>query len=282
MKTEISIYQANIFRRLFSNKSFFLGSLLISIIFLFAIFGPIFSSHNYFDIHLHLKNLPPSKRFLFGTDELGRDIFTRTWWGARISLLVGITAAIIDLFIGVIWGTISSISRRKVDEMLMRICDIFLAVPYIIVVILLLVFMQPSLMTIIIAITLTGWINMARIVRGQILQIKEMEYVLAAKAIGANTFRIVINHLLPNCIGPIITTMTLTIPAAIFTEAFLSFLGLGVQAPIASWGVMINDGIHAIRYYPWRLFFPSLMIFLTMLGFNLIGDGMRDSFDTRL
>ena len=141
--------------------------------------------------------------------------------------------------------------------------------------------MGPGILTIIVAMTITGWINMARIVRGQILQIKKQEYVLAAKMFGASPLRILFKHLIPNAIGPIITTMTLTIPTAIFTEAFLSFLGLGVQAPIASWGTMVHDGLSALRYYPWRLFFPGFFICITMFSFNLLGDGIRDAFDPR-
>ena len=150
------------------------------------------------------------------------------------------------------------------------------------IVILLMVIMKPGVFTIIIALTLTGWINMARIVRGQILQIKQNDYVMAAHMLGAKRRRILMRHLIPNSIGTIITTMTLTIPAAIFSEAFLSFLGLGVQAPIASWGTMASDGLSALRYYPWRLFFPACFISVTMLAFNMVGDGVRDAFDPRL
>ncbi len=164
----------------------------------------------------------------------------------------------------------------------MRICDILHTIPSLLMVILLTVYMGSGLKTIFIALALIGWINMARITRSQLLQIKESEYVLAAKAIGASAPRIILRHLIPNALGPILATMTLTIPAAIFLEAFLSFLGLGLQAPYASWGVMINDGIGAMEFYPWRLFFPSILITLTMLSFNIVGNALRDALDPRL
>jgi oligopeptide transport system permease protein len=264
------------------NKLAFTGLIFLFILILMAILGPFISNHTYFETHLHLKNEKPSKEFWFGTDELGRDIFTRIWWGARISLFVGISAAFIDMVIGVFYGAFSGLSGGKTDEMMMRFADILHSLPYLLVVILLMVVMGPGIPTIILAMTITGWINMARIVRAQILQLKELDFVLAAKSLGAGFSRILIQHLIPNTLGSVITTMTLTIPAAIFTEAFLSFLGLGVQAPIASWGTMASDGLSALRYYPWRLFFPAAFISLTMLSFNLVGDGLRDALDPRL
>ncbi len=256
--------------------------LTLSLLLFFALFGPLFSPFSYSDIQLELKYSPPSLQFWFGTDELGRDMFTRIWWGARISLFVGITAATIDMIIGILWGSIAAYSGGKTEEIMMRICDVLHTIPYLLVVILLTVIRGSGLVTILIAMTMTGWINMARICRSQILQLKQNDYVTAARALGASPFRILFRHLIPNAMGPIIAAMTLTIPSAIFTEAFLSFLGLGIQAPAASWGVMLNDGLSAMRYYPWRLFFPALMITLTMLSFNLLGNSLRDSLDPRL
>ncbi len=195
---------------------------------------------------------------------------------------MGITASLVDLVVGVLFGAIAGMLGGKAEEWMMRIADVLYAIPYLLVVILLMVIIGPGIMTIIIALTITGWINMARIVRSQILQIKQQDYVRAALALGASRRRILLRHLIPNAMGPIIVTLTLTIPTAIFAEAFLSFLGLGVQAPIASWGTMANDGLPALRYYPWRLFFPATFISLTMLSFNLLGDGLRDAFDPRL
>lgn len=249
---------------------------------LMALIGPSISSYSYTDIHLSLKNLPPCAEFWFGTDELGRDLFTRIWWGARISLFIGITAAAIDVAFGVIWGSISAYYGDRTDEIMMRMCDILQSIPYLLVVILLTVIRGSGIGTILIAMTMTGWINMARITRSQVLQLKQNDYIAAARAIGASSMRIVLRHILPNAIGPIVAMLTLTIPTAIFTEAFLSFLGLGVQAPAASWGVMVNDALSAMRYYPWRLFFPALMLTSTILCFNLIGNGLRDALDPRL
>jgi oligopeptide transport system permease protein len=269
-------------RRFIASPSFITGITLLVIIFAIALIGPIISSHSYYAIHLPLKNIAPSSHFWFGSDELGRDVFTRACCGCRISLLVGITAAIIDVFIGVIIGTIAATSSKTIDNLLMRACDIISAIPNLLTVILLLVVLGPGLTTIIISLTITGWINMARIVRGQVLQLKEMDFIVAAKSIGASNIRIIVKHMLPNCMNVIIATLTLTIPTAIFAEAFLSFLGLGIQAPIASCGVMISDSLSALYYYPWRIFFPSIMIIFTMLGFNLVGDGITDALDPRM
>lgn len=255
---------------------------ILGIIFVMALLGPLITPYSYSEIQLDLKNTPPGVQFWFGSDELGRDIFSRIWWGARISLFVGIAAATIDMIIGVLWGSIAAYCSGKIEELMMRICDILHSIPYLLVVILLTVIRGGGLLTILIAITLTGWINMARICRAQVLQLKSLDYITAARSIGASPARILFRHLIPNAMGPIIAAMTLTIPTAIFTEAFLSFLGLGIQVPAASWGVMLNDGVSALRYYPWRLFFPALMISLTMLSFNLLGNALRDSLDPKL
>lgn len=281
-EVEVSSYWKDSWRRLKSNKRAMFGLCMLGFLILMALVGPLLTPYTYYETHLPLKNLAPSAKFWFGTDELGRDLFTRVWWGARISLFVGITAAVIDLILGVIYGSIAGLWGGKRDEVLMRISDIIYSIPYLLVVILLTVVMGSGLATIIIALTITGWIPMARIVRGQILQLKQLDYAYAAYALGASHWRILFRHLLPNAMGPIITTMTFSIPTAIFAEAFLSFLGLGVQAPIASWGTMASDGLSALRYFPWRLFFPAVFISLTMLSFNLVGDAIRDAFDPRL
>ena len=268
--------------RLRSNPAALFALSTLGFLFFMALFGPLFSPYSYSEIHLELKNSPPSLHYWFGSDELGRDLFTRVWWGARISLFIGITAALIDVLFGIFWGSIAAYCGGKIEELMMRICDVLYAIPYLLVVILLTVIRGSGIVTILIAMTLTGWINMARIVRSQILQLKQNDYITAARAIGASPARILFRHLIPNALGPIIAAMTLTIPTAIFTEAFLSFLGLGIQAPAASWGVMVNDGLSAMRYYPWRLLFPACMITLTMLAFNLLGNALRDALDPRL
>ncbi len=277
----LSFWQ-DVWRRFCLNKVAICGLIVLFLLTVFAILAPAFSTHTYYETNLALKNEAPSRAFWFGTDDLGRDIFTRTACGARISLFVGVSAALIDLMIGVLWGGIAALAGGRIDNLLMRMADILYAIPYMLVVIMLMVVLGSGLIPILIALTITGWIGMARIVRGQIYLLKEQEYILAAIALGAGRRRILFKHLIPNAMGPIIVTMTLTIPVAIFTEAFLSFLGLGVQAPVASWGTMASDGLPAMRYYPWRLFFPAFFISITMLAFNLVGDGLRDALDPRL
>lgn len=254
----------------------------LTILLLGAIVTPWLSEHTFFTTNLAQKNRPPSMQFLFGTDELGRDIFVRTWYGARISLSVGIAAATIDLILGVLWGGTAAMIGGRTDEVMMRIADILYAIPYLLKVILFMVIMGSNIVTIVLAMAITGWINMARIVRGEIMRLKELEFCHAALSLGCSKARILFYHLLPNALNVIIVTVTLTIPTAIFTEAFLSFLGLGVQAPIASWGTMASDGLPAMKYYPWRLFFPAAFISSTMLSFNLLGDGLRDLLDPQL
>jgi oligopeptide transport system permease protein len=270
------------FMRLSKNRVAMIALFFLLFLALIAIIGPSLSPFPYYQTHLALKNSPPSATFWMGSDDLGRSIFSRILYGARISLFIGITAAFIDMIIGVLYGAISGFLGGKVDEWMMRIADIFHSLPRLIIVIMLMVVLGQGIFTIILSMTLTGWINMARIIRSQILQLKQEEFVLASKMMGASSLRILSCHLIPNTLGSIITTMTLTIPSAIFTEAFLSFLGLGVPPPEASWGTMAADGLASFRYYPWRLFFPSFFISITLLAFNLLGDGMRDAFDPRM
>ena len=281
ISTPLSFWQ-DAWRRLKKSHTTMVGFGILLVIVTLALLGPLLSSHTYYATDLAAKNQPPSLSHWFGTDDLGRDLFTRTWYGARISLFVGITAAFVDLVVGVLWGSVAAFAGGTIDELMMRLADILYALPYMLVVIMLMVILGSGLIPIILAMTIIGWITMARIVRGQILLIKEQEYVMAAKALGASFSRILFRHLIPNAMGPILVTMTFTIPAAIFTEAFLSFLGLGVQAPAASWGTMASDGLPALQYYPWRLFFPAFFISITMLAFNLIGDGLRDALDPHL
>lgn len=260
-----------------SNRLAYASLIFLTMLILFALMAPFFSAYTYYQIDLSAKNSPPSTSHWFGTDDLGRDVFVRIWYGARISLFVGIAAATIDLIIGVLWGGIAALRGGKTDELMMRLVDVMSSIPSLLVIICLMVVAGPGLHTIIISLSIFGWITMARIVRAQMLQLKDQGYVFAAKGLGASFWRILFFHLLPNAAGPIIVTLTLTVPSAIFSEAFLSYLGLGVQAPIASWGTMANEGLPAIEYYPWRLFFPAGFISMTMLAFNLIGDGLKDA-----
>ncbi len=264
------------------NKLAMIGLFILFILVLLAIIGPLLTPFDYATNNLVNKDQPPSLEHWFGTDDLGRDVFARAWNGARISLFIGIVAAAIDLVIGILWGGFSGYKGGNIDNFLMRIIDILYSLPYLLVVILLLVVLGQGLSTMIIAMTITGWIGMARIVRGQVLQLKNQEYVLASKALGADSKRIIFRHLIPNTLGPILVTLTLTIPGAIFTEAFLSYIGLGVPAPLASWGTMASDGVPAMIYYPWRLIVPAFLICLTLFSFNVVGDGLRDALDPRL
>ncbi|WP_028782744.1 ABC transporter permease [Thalassobacillus devorans] len=276
-------YWQDAWRRLVKNKLAMGGLVFLIFLALLAIFGPILSPYTVQNGPLADQNQPPSASHWFGTDNLGRDVFTRTWYGARISLFVGLMAALIDFFIGVVYGGIAGYKGGRTDSMMMRIIEILYGLPYLLVVILLLVVMGPSLLTIIIALTVTGWVGMARIVRGQVLQIKNYEFVLASQSFGTKTWRIIRKNLLPNTMGPIIVQMTLTVPTAIFAEAFLSFLGLGIQSPYASWGVMANDALGTILSgHWWRLFFPAFFISATMFAFNVLGDGLQDALDPKL
>jgi oligopeptide transport system permease protein len=278
---EIPDKTKSLLTNLFANKSFFWGFLLFSLLFLFAVFGPLISPYTYYETLLSQKNLAPSLTHWFGTDDLGRDLFTRVAYGARISLTIGIAAAFIDVLIGVLWGSLASYAGGKVEELMMRFADLLYSLPYLLIVILLSLVLGSGFFSILCAMTILGWITMARIVRGQIAYLKKQDYVLASKALGASFPHILFKHLIPNCLGSIIVTLTTTIPSAIFVEAFLSFLGLGIQAPISSWGSMAHDGLPALSYYPWRLFFPAAAISLTMLAFNLMGDGLSRVVDRR-
>ncbi|WP_054956625.1 ABC transporter permease [Paenibacillus dakarensis] len=268
--------------RLRKNKLAMTGLIVLILIIFMAIFGPMMSEYDYETNDLMNTNMPPSSEHWFGTDDLGRDVFVRTWMGARISLVVGLAAAAIDLMIGVIYGGVMGYFGGRVDEFMNKFAEILYSIPYLLVTILLLVVFEPSLGTIILALTITGWINMSWIVRGEIMQLKNREFVLASRSMGASAPRLLFRHLIPNALGPIIVTLTLSVPNAIFAESFLSFLGLGVQAPVASWGSMINDALSGWMYYPWRMLFPALFISLTMLAFNIFGDGLRDALDPKL
>lgn len=224
-----------------------------------------------------------NKTFPFGTDELGRDMLTRVMYGARISLLVALIATLVNLFIGVVYGSIAGFEGGRVDNVMMRIVDIINSIPLVIYVILLMVwFRGGGLLNIVIALSSVYWVGMARIVRGQMLSLKEQEFVLAARTMGVSRFKIISRHLIPNAMGPIIVSMAMMIPTAVFTESFLSFIGLGVSAPMASWGTLANNALPGLTTYPYQLFFPALAIAFTMLAFNFVGDGLRDALDPRL
>ena len=224
-----------------------------------------------------------NNKYWFGTDQLGRDIYSRVMYGARISLTVAFVATLVNFIIGVFYGGISGYIGGTVDNVMMRIVDIISTVPLLIYVILIQVFFnQTGLFTICLALGIVFWVRMARLVRGQILSIKEQEYILAARTIGASTGRILSRHLIPNAMGPIIVSLAMSIPSAIFTEAFLSFIGIGIAVPVASWGTMAQEATQNLNAYPYQLFFPAMFISATVLAFNFLGDGLRDALDPRL
>ena len=277
-------YWQDAWRRLKKNKAAILAIIILALLVLMAIVGPHMLPYAYSDQDLMITDKAPSDvpGHPFGTDNLGRDMFVRVWIGARISLFIGIAGATMELVVGVIYGGISGFRGGFVDNIMMRIVDILYSIPDVLLMILLIMVMGPGLFTIIIAIASTHWLPMARIVRGQILQVKEQEFVLAAKTLGASPSRLIGKHLIPNVIGPIIVRLTFSIPGAIFAEAFLSFLGMGVPQPLASWGTLCQTGSRAIQAHPHEILFPAIFISLAMLSFNMLGDGLRDALDPRL
>ena len=294
-------YWQDAWRRLRRNKPAMIGLTVIIIIILSAIFVPLFWPYDYSTQIRGHENLGPSWEHPFGTDSLGRDLFIRVVYGARISLSIGLVASIINLTIGVLYGGIAGYIGGRVDNIMMRIVDILYGVPLLLYVILLQVVLEKpieqafettflralkgigsDLILIYIVLGLVYWVNMARIVRGQVLSLKNQEFVLAAKTLGADTSRIIAKHLIPNAMGPIIINLTFQVPGAIFTEAFLSYIGLGIQPPLASWGSLAQEGTLMLLIKPYQMFFPALLISITMLAFNILGDGLRDSLDPRL
>jgi oligopeptide transport system permease protein len=275
-------YWQDVWIRIRKNKLAMGGLIFIILITLAAIFGPMLSKYNYTAQDLSMADMGPSAAHWFGTDKFGRDLFVRVLVGARISLTIGLVASALSIFIGVLYGGISGYCGGTVDNIMMRIVEAIYAIPMTIYVILIMIVLKPGLESIIIALTISFWITMARIVRGQIMSLKEQEFVLAAKTIGASPLRIILKHLIPNCLGQIIVTLTLSVPDAIFQEAFLSFIGLGISPPLASWGSLASDALGGFQLYPYQLLFPSLAICFTMLAFNLLGDGLTYALDPKM
>ena len=275
-------YFKDAWRRLKQNKIAISSLILLALILLMAIFAPLFSQYDYSSQDMFAVNQWPSAEHWFGTDSLGRDLFVRCWSGAQVSLFIAFVSTMVNVLIGIVYGGISGYFGGRVDMVMMRLVEIIYSVPDLLWVILLMVVMGPGLHTIIIAISITGWGSMARIVRGQVLQLKQSEYVMAARTLGAGGGRIIRKHLIPNTMGPIIIELTFSIPSAIFTEATLSYLSLGVPVPLASWGTLANEGARVLQLMPYQILFPALLLSLTMLGFNLLGDGLRDALDPKL
>ncbi len=270
-------------RRLRKNKVAMASLVVLVVMVIMTIIGPMIAKFNFESMNKGMENLSPNSTFWFGTDNLGRDLFARVWKGGRVSIAIGLIGALIDTVIGVVYGGIAGYMGGLVDDIMMRIVEILSSIPYLILVILVrCVLDEGGIMPLIIAMAITGWTYMARLIRGQILQIKEQEYVLAAKALGANPSRIIAKHLVPNTLGVMIVAITFDIPGYIFSEAFLSFLGLGVKSPDTSWGALAQIGQQKMMFYPYQLIIPALAISITMLAFQLLGDGLRDALDPKL
>ncbi|WP_375088685.1 oligopeptide ABC transporter permease [Peribacillus sp. RS7] len=295
-------------RRLRKNRGAFLGLLTIILISLMALFGPFLNGNSGMDQDLALSNLPPKvdglgflgfdgkdvngkdqyesreidKNYWFGTDEFGRDLWNRVWKATQISLFIAIIAALLDLIIGAVYGGISAFYGGPVDNGMQRIIEVLIGIPNLIVIILFILILKPGITSIILAMVVTGWVGMARVVRGKILQLKGQEYILAARTLGSSNSKIILKHLFPNVMGSIIITLMFTIPTAIFFEAFLSFIGLGLQPPMASLGVLIEDGYKSMRFFSYKLIFPAIIISVIMISFNLLGDGLRDALDPKM
>lgn len=303
--------------RFFRKKSAVVGLILIVLITLMAIFGPGMNQYNYSSQIMSEKNLAPrvpgiekigildgsetmttstgSKKvnhyeeqgltdtyYWFGSDTFGRDIWTRTWEGARVSLIIAVAAALIDMLIGMTYGLISGYFGGRVDMIMQRILEIMNGIPRLVIVTLLLLVLKPGMVTIIFALILTEWVGMSRIARAEMLKLKEQEFVLASRTLGAGDFFIIFREILPNIVGPIITQVMFSIPTAIFTEAFLSFVGLGIPVPQCSLGSLISDAFKSFTTHPYQIIPPIVVMALLMLSFNLVGDGLREALDPKM
>ena len=275
-------YWQDAWMRLRKNRVATFGLCILILYVVMAVVIPMASNVDYRTIQDGMTDKPPSKAHWFGTDTLGRDMWVRIWVGARVSLSIGILAASINAVIGVMVGGVSGYFGGRLDMAIMRLLDIVSGIPYLIVAILVMVVMGEGIAPLIVAMIAIGWVGSARLVRGQVLQLKNQEYVLAARKLGASHARIILRHLIPNTIGLILTNVTMAVPYAIFTEAFLSYIGLGIQPPGVSWGLLARYGSQTFRFAPWQLFIPSFFIATTMLSLYLLGDGLRDALDPKL
>ncbi|MGA4720491.1 oligopeptide ABC transporter permease [Fictibacillus nanhaiensis] len=311
-KPSLSFWQ-DAFRRLKQNKGAMLGLFAIAFIIVFSLIAPTFTKYGIDDQELMRSNLPPKvpglekieflgvngvdirgvnqyetknvakdQYFWFGTDNLGRDQWTRVWKGTQISLYIAFLASAIELIIGVAYGGISAFYGGRTDDVMQRFVEILYGIPNLVVIILFIIILDPGILSITLALVITGWIGMSRIVRAQIISLKNREFVLASRTLGSTNGRLISKHLLPNTLGAIIVTSTFTIPGAIFFESFLSFIGLGIQPPIASLGSLIADGFRSIRIYPHLAIYPASVLCILMISFNLLGDGLRDALDPKM
>ena len=280
-------------RRLMGNRAAVAGLVILSLVAVLAVFGPFVSPYAYNYIDYSVISCSPNwwpgtdvlcnagGQHWFGTDDIGRDLFVRVLYGARVSLAVGLIATFVSLVIGVAYGATAGFIGGRLDELMMRFVDVLYSLPYIFLVIILMVIFNRNFFLLFLAIGAVEWLTMARIVRGQTLSIKQKEFIEAARAAGVNTFTIIRRHVIPNVLGPVVVYVTLTVPTAILAESFLSFLGLGIQEPLTSWGVLISEGANQMETAPWMLIFPAAFMAVTLFCFNFIGDGLRDALDPK-
>ena len=269
------------YRRLIQNKAAMIGGIVLVALILCAIFAPLIAPYSYSYQDLNLGASKPSWDHLLGTDVMGRDLLSRILYGARISLMVGFVATSVALVIGVSWGIVAGYFGGRIDSVMMRIVDVLYGLPFIIFIILLMVIFGRNLWLLFGAIGAVEWLTMARIVRGQVIGLKNQEFVLAAQAMGVSNFMMFRKHLFPNILGPIAVYATLTIPQVMLLESFLSFLGLGIQPPMSSWGTLIKDGVESMEEYSWLLIYPGLTFTITLFALNFFGDGLRDALDPK-
>jgi oligopeptide transport system permease protein len=267
--------------RLRKNKMAIVGAVFVALLTLASFLAPLISPHSYEQTNLALGAARPSTAHWLGTDVLGRDLLSRILYGGRISLSVGLAATLVSVIIGVLYGAISGYVGGRLDVVLMRIVDIVYSLPFVVFVILILVIFGRNIKLLFMAIGAVSWLDMARIVRGQVMSLKKLEFVEAAVALGLRKRRIILRHMIPNVLGIVAIYGTLIVPSVMLLEAFLSFLGLGVQAPMSSWGTLINDGRKSMEEYPWLLIYPSLFFSITLFSLNFLGDGLRDALDVR-
>lgn len=273
---------ADAWARLRKNKAAVVSLGILIVIILLAIFAPVFSKYDFAFTDYSNVYSTPTKGHIFGCDQFGRDLWTRVWMGTRISLMIALVAAVLDLVVGVLYGAVSALLGGRVDALMQRIIEILVGIPSLIIVILFLMAFPAGVGTIIAALSITGWVNMARLVRAEILKLKNQEFVMASHVLGSNNFYIIMKDLIPNTVGIIVIQVMFTIPSAIFTEAFLSFIGIGLAEPQASLGVLINGGYQVLQNYPHVLICPAIVIVLIMVCFSILGDGLRDALDPQM
>ena len=283
IKRKPTTYFKDVWRTFSSNKVALFALIIMVIMLFFVIFGPMMNKYDYFSNDYNKSNFAPNADNWFGTDKLGRDLWTRVWQGGRVSLLIALVSTFVSYLVGMIIGGISGYYGGKIDMIIMRAIDILMGIPELVyMTLLMLIFPSGTVGTLCIAMCITGWMGPARTVRGLVLQLKNREFVVASKTLGASPMRLIWKHLIPNTLGILVVGMTMTMPSYIFAEAFLSYIGLGVTPPAPSWGQLIKTSSENFRYYPYQFLIPCACVAITMLCFNLIGDGLRDALDPKL